>query len=310
MELTHKETYTLSILGGIVLLALVIGVEMAEAQTYGSGRTMSGTYEASLSGNNEVPSVSAGTTGGASVSFSGSTANYSLDVFNGNDITAAHLHCGASGVNGSIVVTLYHNASSVDVDGAIASGTISDGSIEATAENCSPAIHTVADLHEALENGYIYVNAHSIQYPSGVSRGQLSGNGDSGYDSGDNSSHGYGMSGDSYGASHDHENDDHGKKDGDRKDRDFGNKEDDRKNDDQKDDREESDHEGKRDHKEDHQADRGKDGKDGDDGKDGNDGNHGKNDDSRGGWSRGGSSAWSSVTSFINANSNIRVRVD
>jgi hypothetical protein len=68
-----------------------------------------------------------------------------------------------------------------DVNGTLASGSISDADILPSAKGCADTvgyeINNVQDLMQALENGDIYANAHSMAYPDGVSRGQLEQNG-------------------------------------------------------------------------------------------------------------------------------------
>jgi hypothetical protein len=201
-----------------VILA-VFGIStLAFAQSNGSGNqnyggygqygttTNAGTFQTNLLGSNEVPPVSTTTTtGSTTVTFAqnGANTSFTLSVFNGDEITEAHLHCGNPGENGPPVVTLFSDPNGTDVNGPLASGTISDGNIANV--NCVPLIGyniaNVADLAMAIRRGDIYANIHDAAHPAGVARGQLpaSGNGGTnngggygGGTSGGSDDHGYG----------------------------------------------------------------------------------------------------------------------
>lgn len=141
--------------------------------TFDSMRTLyeSSTYRTSLSGDEEVPPVDTETTGEAEFEFDSDedTIAYELIVEDGEDITAAHLHCAPEGVNGPVTVGLFSSSAGTDVDGQLASGEITDGDIT---DNCS-GINDIDDLIEEIEDGGIYVNVHSTEYPNGLIRGQL-----------------------------------------------------------------------------------------------------------------------------------------
>lgn len=130
-----------------------------------------------LSGSEEVPPVSTETSGEFSIEFNDDAdrAEYSLDVFDGEDITAAHLHCAEEGENGPIVVTLYtsSSASGTDVDGLLAEAEIVDSEVEEAGEDCDDPITDVASLEDAIEDGIVYVNVHNVEHPAGLIRGQL-----------------------------------------------------------------------------------------------------------------------------------------
>ena len=66
---------------------------------------------------------------------------------------AAHIHIGAAGVNGPIIVPLANTA--VDVWSVPANTRLS------------------ADHYAAFKRGELYVNAHSAQFPGGEIRAQL-----------------------------------------------------------------------------------------------------------------------------------------
>src|SRR5688500_2072388 len=68
---------------------------------------MAQTYTATLLGSNEVPVCDADGTGNATVVFNGTTVTYTINVANiVLPPTMQHIHIGAAGVNGIIVVDL------------------------------------------------------------------------------------------------------------------------------------------------------------------------------------------------------------
>lgn len=143
----------------------------ASNSTYSSFEN--GTFNTSLTGSQEVPPVSTVTTGQAvfEVETNDDAIEYDLNVWNGNDITAAHLHCAPKGTNGPVAVSLFTSFEGIDVNGELTSGEIMDGDVT---NNCSN-IDDIEDLIEEMEDGDIYVNVHSSAYPGGLIRGQLNG---------------------------------------------------------------------------------------------------------------------------------------
>ena len=77
----------------------------------------------------------------------------------------AHIHNGAPGIAGPIVVTLYNQAASGTINGVFATGSL-------TAANL-PANVTLASLKTLLLSGNAYVNVHTTANPSGEIRGQV-----------------------------------------------------------------------------------------------------------------------------------------
>lgn len=158
------------------------------------------TYEATLSGEKEIPAVDTDAAGSLSLLFGTTTAttttatttatstveqaSFELDVSSGFGIIAAHLHCAPVDENGPIVVTLFSaeaatssatttSATSTDVDGRLSTGTFTDANIEATAADCTEPIADIMELIQEIEEGDIYVNVHSTSSPAGLIRGQV-----------------------------------------------------------------------------------------------------------------------------------------
>lgn len=142
-----------------------------------------------MTGSEEVPPINTSMTGTLSLwLFSTSTnsvgastttahkVDYRIDVQNGDNVEAAHLHCGLPGVSGPVIVNLYRTSGSVDVSGLLASETIEDSEIipvATTTPGCFPQITNVSELAQAIKDNRVYVNVHTDKYPNGEIRGQV-----------------------------------------------------------------------------------------------------------------------------------------
>jgi len=129
-------------------------------------------FRAELRGDNEIPPVDTDTSGKLRVHFAQdySSATVRLEISKGERITQAHFHCGDAGLNGPVVVFLagFHDRG-WDLDGRwIDNLTITDENIVNMA--CGSTLRELAD---AMRDGRVYVNAHSVAVPSGVVRGQV-----------------------------------------------------------------------------------------------------------------------------------------
>jgi hypothetical protein len=113
----------------------------------------------------------------------GTELGYRLMVSNIENVVASHIHLGAVGVNGQIVVFLFGPAASGGgrTDGVLAEGTIT------AADLIGPLLGgTLADLIAAIQAGNAYVNVHTNDgvdgtntgpgdFPGGEIRGQVDG---------------------------------------------------------------------------------------------------------------------------------------
>ena len=106
---------------------------------------------------------------------------YQLWVSGIPNVTQAHIHQGAPGVEGPIVVSLYPstdpNRSSGDANTTEHpgnfSGLLMTGNISASDLVGPMAGMTVNDLISAMRSGELYVNVHTVQNPGGEIRGQI-----------------------------------------------------------------------------------------------------------------------------------------
>ena len=159
----------------VAVLLFVTSLFVA-GNTYGDDRE----FTAILQGAQEVPPVVTETSGEIEVEFNSdyTEAEFELEVNDGVAITAAHLHCAPEGANGPVVAFLFGMIpGGFDVDDEIAEFTLTDANISAVGADCVPttgmAIGDLFDLAEAMRNGYIYTNVHSVANPPGEVRGQL-----------------------------------------------------------------------------------------------------------------------------------------
>lgn len=159
----------LLITGSLVVLLLAVSSGMAVADDDDLK------FKATLTGSAEVPPNATATKGEAEfeVDEARTSIQYKLKVKEAQGIlgaAGAHLHCAPSGINGPVVAFLA---------GVVTGGLNGEVEIEATlsAANITrtdtPCGATIADLAQAMSNGQVYANVHSIAFPGGVVRGQL-----------------------------------------------------------------------------------------------------------------------------------------
>jgi hypothetical protein len=139
-------------------------------------------FETELSGSQEIPPRDTKAEGEAKFKFSrgGTGLAFKLKVSHIRNVFAAHIHCGAKGVNGPVGVTLFMGTpGSGRVNGVLARGTI-------TAPDPGNACGwvTLADVATAMRSGNTYVNVHTNDgiaptntgpgdFPGGEIRGQI-----------------------------------------------------------------------------------------------------------------------------------------
>jgi hypothetical protein len=125
------------------------------------------TYTATLSGANEVPARTTTATGSATLTMTGTTVNYTVTGTGfTSPVTAGHIHIGAVGVNGPIIVPLTITAGATSTTG---SGTFS---VAAPLTNGTTTVS--GDSMKVLLNlGTSYVNIHTSTFPGGEIRGQV-----------------------------------------------------------------------------------------------------------------------------------------
>ena len=118
----------------------------------GGGVAFGADVKVTLSGANEVPPVQTSASGSGTISIGADGAVSGSVSTKGVEGTAAHIHMGAAGKNGPVIVPL---TKAGDTYTAPAGAKLN------------------ADQMNAFKAGELYVNVHSAAHPGGEVRGQL-----------------------------------------------------------------------------------------------------------------------------------------
>lgn len=130
-----------------------------------------GTFEATLSGNEEVPPVQTEAKGEAEFQFSkeGDKLAYTLTVSNIKDVTGCSVHKGKKGENGPPVLNLFTEPRKGDVTGTL----LAEGMVEPYLLVGPLKGKSVRALVQLMEDGEAYVNIQTKDHPEGEVRGQI-----------------------------------------------------------------------------------------------------------------------------------------
>ena len=138
-------------------------------------------FVAALSGDQEVPPRDTPARGVASFKLQdGAALGFKVNVANLDNVVAAHIHCGAAGVNGPVGVTLFAAAAA----GGRVTGTLAAGTITAPDADNGCGWGDLAAVLAAIASGATYVNVHTSDgvappntgpgdFPGGEIRGQI-----------------------------------------------------------------------------------------------------------------------------------------
>jgi len=152
-----------------VLVALLVALSLAATAS-----AQQRTFTAQMTGAEEVPANASPATGQATYTLSadGKTLHFKLTVSNITNPFMAHIHLGAKGTNGPIVLPLYSAAPG----GGLKNGTLVEGDATAAQLTGSLAGKSMADLVAAMEAGNTYSNVHTNdgKDPAGTGPGDLS----------------------------------------------------------------------------------------------------------------------------------------
>ena len=161
----------------VAVLAAVLGV-----LTLGPTASAGENFVAPLSGDQEVPARDTLAVGVATFKLSedGTALLFKVNVANIDNAFAAHIHCGAVGVNGPVGVTLFGGTAG----GGVTNGTLAEGTITAPDPGNACGWTDLAAVLAAIESGNTYVNVHTNDgvaptntgpgdFPGGEIRGQV-----------------------------------------------------------------------------------------------------------------------------------------
>lgn len=126
-------------------------------------------FVTNMTGQEEVPPVDTQAVGEAILTQDlplNQTVHYFVNVTGIEGVSQGHIHSGAEGENGPIVVTLFNFDSPQNEVLQYSNFTASN--LEGPMEG-----KTMQDLIAAMKNGSTYINVHTEQNPNGEIRGQL-----------------------------------------------------------------------------------------------------------------------------------------
>lgn len=154
---------TIAITAGMFALAAA----PASAQSFTLTANLTGAGEATVT----TPALNTGAFGDATVvvDTTAQTVTYTVRVFNlPSGVTASHIHVGAAGTAGPVVVNFAPVVNSSNDFGFTGVVKFSDFTIRA-----DQGIRSADDMVQAILGGNSYVNVHSTVNPGGEIRGQL-----------------------------------------------------------------------------------------------------------------------------------------
>jgi hypothetical protein len=162
----------------IVLVAMLVLGLLALAPAAVAGDN----FVAPLSGGQEVPARDTQAVGVATFKLreDGAALAFKVNVANIDNVFAAHIHCGAVGVNGPVGVTLFGGSPA----GGRVNGTLAEGTIPAPDPGNGCGWVDLAAVLAAMDSGNTYVNVHTNDgvdpantgpgdFPGGEIRGQV-----------------------------------------------------------------------------------------------------------------------------------------
>ena len=137
-------------------------------------------FVAPMSGDQEVPARDTLATGVTTFKVRDGVLQYKVNVANISNVFAAHIHCGATGANGPVGVTLFVGAPA----GGPVNGTLAEGTITGPDPGNGCGWVDLDDVLAAMESGATYVNVHTNDgvappntgpgdFPGGEIRGQI-----------------------------------------------------------------------------------------------------------------------------------------
>ena len=126
---------------------------LLSALVFGAQAALAADVKVTLSGDQEVPAVKTEAKGNGTITVKDDKSVSGSVTFSGMSPTAAHIHEGAAGKNGGVIIPLTKKG---------------DNTFEV------PAGAKLTDAqYEAYKKGDLYVNVHTAANPGGEIRGQL-----------------------------------------------------------------------------------------------------------------------------------------
>jgi hypothetical protein len=154
----------------LILLSVVV-TTLGIVPAFGTGCTSNGgrtTFIAELNGANEIPPVTTTTTGRVEITFNKerTMATYKITINGGVGVISSELHFGKANVTGPIQAILFDQPAGIDVNGILVERSLSESSFLGE-------LASLPALENAIKQGSIYCNVHTLANPGGALRGQL-----------------------------------------------------------------------------------------------------------------------------------------
>lgn len=155
-------------MGGAVSLAVLLSATALGGALNASAQTATTQWRAALTGANEVPAKTTAATGTftATLDETARTLTWTLKVPTIASATMAHIHTGAAGANGPVVVTLWEG-------GANGFNTVDTYGTAKNTDVTGTLSGDFTGLVSALKAGTLYVNVHTVASPGGEIRAQI-----------------------------------------------------------------------------------------------------------------------------------------
>lgn len=152
---------------GLTYVAAVTVVVACSSGGTTGGLDVEQSYTIALSAGNEVPTPKTTiATGTAEVVVYPTHIDFQINAANMSSVTMAHIHNGAVGVAGPVVVTLFAPGTPTGtINGVLVSGSLTSTNL--------PSGVTLESLKALLLSGNAYINVHTVANPGGEIRGQL-----------------------------------------------------------------------------------------------------------------------------------------
>lgn len=122
-------------------------------------------FQASLSGNQEVPPNTSTSKGWAWFKPMGNTVSYKVNATGISGVSMAHIHNAKVGENGDPIAMLQIK----EANGPV----LAEGNITSSDLMGSLAGKSISDLITKMQSGETYVNVHTSTNPNGEIRGQI-----------------------------------------------------------------------------------------------------------------------------------------
>jgi hypothetical protein len=154
---------------GFLILYAIVFVSINHTAVYAS--TEKQKFWTGLEGEFENPQVETTASGMAVFKVEQDSIWYLINITGIDKVTASHIHDGAFGENGPILVSLYrtNDNSTGNINGTLTQGNITGQTLEGQAG----ASEQLSDIASGMKNGTTYVDVHTIDYPAGELRGQI-----------------------------------------------------------------------------------------------------------------------------------------